>query len=123
MIASQKMRIAIIGLGDIAQKAYLPIVTNHAKVEPILCTRNTKTLKRLAIQYRINETYSDVDELIRNNVDAAMIHSSTDSHFLLVSKLLNAEIPVFVAIAPANILINHFLVLKTPEYFQQHLFR
>ncbi len=90
------MRIACIGLGDIAQKAYLPIVTNHAKVHPIFCTRNTKTLNRLAIQYRINETYTDVDELIRNKVDAAMIHSSTDSHFILVSKLLHAGIPVFV---------------------------
>lgn len=92
----QKIRIAFIGLGDIAQKAYLPIVTNHAKVQPILCTRNTNTLNRLAIQYRIDETYSDVDELIRNKVDAVMVHSSTDSHFILVSKFLNAGIPVFV---------------------------
>ena len=96
MIASQKIRIAFIGLGDIAQKAYLPIVTHHTKVDPILCTRNAKTLNRLAIQYRIRETYTDVDELIRNKVDAAMIHSATDSHFILVSKLLHAGIPVFV---------------------------
>lgn len=95
-MASQKMRIAIIGLGDIAQKAYLPIATNHAKVQPILCTRNVINLNRLAIQYRINETYTDVDELIRNKIDAAMIHSSTESHFVLVSKLLHAGIPVFV---------------------------
>jgi len=95
-MTSQKIRIAFIGLGDIAQKAYLPIVTNHAKVQPILCTRNTKTLNRLAIKYRIDETYSDVDELIRNKVDAAMIHSSTVSHFILVSKFLNAGIPIFL---------------------------
>ena len=93
---SQKKRIALIGLGDIAQKAYLPIVANHSKITPILCTRNTEVLKRLSNQYRINETYSSIDELIKAQPDAVMIHSNTDSHFELVSKLLNAGIPVFV---------------------------
>ena len=92
----QKKRIALIGLGDIAKKAYLPIVANHSKIVPILCTRDKKVLKQLAYQYRISETYSDIDELIKAQPDAVMIHSSTESHFTLVSKLLNAGIPVFV---------------------------
>ncbi len=92
----KKMRIALIGLGSISQKAYLPIIANHFKVEPILCTRNKKVLKQLAIQYRIKETYTDINELISNQPDAAMVHSSTESHFILLSKLLKAGIPVFV---------------------------
>lgn len=93
---SQKKRIALIGLGDIAKKAYLPIVTNHSKIAPILCTRNEKVLKQLAGQYRISETYSDIEELIKAQPNAVMIHSNTDSHFAVVSMLLNAGIPVFV---------------------------
>lgn len=92
----QKMRIALVGLGDIAQKAYLPIAANHPKVSPILCTRNTEVLKRLALQYRIDETYTDINTLIKHRPDAVMVHSSTKSHFELVSKLLEAGIPVFV---------------------------
>ena len=92
----KKKRIALIGLGNIAKKAYLPIVANHSKITPILCTRNTEVLKQLANQHRINETYSNIDELIKTQPDAVMIHSSTESHFTLVSKLLNAGIPVFV---------------------------
>lgn len=91
-----KLRIALIGLGDIAKKAYLPIVANHTQVAPILCTRNTTTLKELASQYHIDETYSSVDELINNKPDAAMVHSTTKSHFSIVSKLIEAGIPVFV---------------------------
>jgi len=91
-----KLRIALIGLGDIAQKAYLPIVTNHPLIEPIFCTRKTAVLKQLTKQYRIHESYSDIDELIRNKPDAAMIHSATKSHFTLASKLLKAGIPVFI---------------------------
>jgi virulence factor len=92
----QKQRIAFIGLGDIAQKAYLPIVANHSKITPILCTRNNDVLNELANKYRINEVYTDIDTLIEHKPAAAMIHSATESHFALVSTFLKAGIPVFV---------------------------
>ncbi len=96
MNQSQKKRIALVGLGDIAQKAYLPIVANHSQIDPILCTRDQQVLKQLTNQYRIAESYSDIDDLIKSRPEAVMIHSNTESHFTLVSKLLNADIPVFV---------------------------
>jgi len=108
----KKIRIALIGLGDIAQKAYMPLAASHAKVSPILCTRNTQNLSRLATQYRIDETYSDIDTLIKHKPDAAMVHSSTISHFTLISKLLHAGIPVFVdkplsySLSESEILLN-----------------
>lgn len=91
-----KLRIALIGLGNIAQKAYLPILANHTKINPILCTRNTHTLSKLSNQFRIDTTYSNLEELIKAKPDAAMVHSSTQSHPTIISKLLQAEIPVFV---------------------------
>ncbi len=96
MANKSKIRIAIIGLGSIAQKAYLPILANHPKIEPILCTRNTQTLNKLSNQFRITTAYSNLDNLILAKPDAAMVHSSTESHELILSKLLKAEIPVFV---------------------------
>ena len=96
MLDKSKLRIALIGLGDIAQKAYLPILANHPKVEPIFCTRNKDVLSKLSSQYRISDGYSNLDELIAAKPDAAMIHSSTNSHFDILSKLLKAKIPVFV---------------------------
>lgn len=96
MSDKSKFRIAIIGLGKIAQKAYLPILANHSQVEPILCTRNSKSLVKLSNQFRIGKIYSDLDELLHIKPDAAMVHSSTDSHGTIVLKLLEAKIPVFV---------------------------
>lgn len=96
MPRTSKLRIALIGLGNIAQKAYLPIVANHPKVDPILCTRNTDTLDHLSNTYRIDNTYSSLDELIRSKPDAAMVHSATESHGTILLKLLKADIPVFV---------------------------
>jgi virulence factor len=90
------MRIAMLGLGDIAQKAYLPLVASHPLIIPLLCTRNNETLSRLQAQYRIHEVYTDVGDLLASGPDAVMIHSSTDSHFQLALQFLTAGIPVFI---------------------------
>ena len=96
MTSTPKLRIASIGLGDIARKAYLPIIATHPRIEPVLYTRNAQTLKHLADKYRISETFSDIDDVIASGPDAAMVHSSTESHPYMVSKLLRAGIPTFV---------------------------
>lgn len=90
------MKIAIIGLGDIAQKAYLPILTQLENVELVFCTRNPGTLHRLAKKYRINTVYQDYRELNKANVDAVMIHSSTVSHPTIAAYFLQQGIATFV---------------------------
>ena len=90
------MKIAIIGLGHIAQKAYLPIITNKPGIKPVFVTRNQNVLQNLAEKYRVNEYYNTVDELAGKNIAAAFVHSSTESHFEIVSKLLDAGIHVYV---------------------------
>lgn len=61
------MRIAIVGLGSIAQRAYLPTLRRLSDVELILCRRDRARLERLATQYRISEYTSDVAELASIN--------------------------------------------------------
>ncbi len=92
----KKLRIALIGLGDIAQKAYLPIIANHREIHPILCTRNPNTLAKLKAQYRIDEVYTDIQDLISHKPDAVMIHTATESHFSLAKQCLTAGIATFV---------------------------
>ena len=117
-----KLNIALIGLGDIAQKAYLPILANHPQVAPILCTRDSKTLKELAVQYRIEQWHNTVDDLLKGTLDAAMVHSSTASHFKIVLQLLNAGIPVFVdkplsfSFKESEELLNLAIQKKIPLY-------
>lgn len=90
------MRIAMIGLGDIACKAYLPVVASHADITPILCTRNSARLAQLMQQYRIGESCTDVNALFALKPDAVMIHSNTESHAHLATQCLNAGIPTFI---------------------------
>lgn len=90
------MKIAIIGLGDIAQKAYLPILTQLEGIELVFCTRNQATLNRLSKQYRVSETYQDYRLLSKAKIDAVMIHSSTVSHPTVATYFLKQGIATFV---------------------------
>jgi len=42
------MRVGIIGLGSIAKKAYLPVLTAMPGVTPVLVSRNPRTLTEVA---------------------------------------------------------------------------
>lgn len=90
------MRIGMVGLGDIACKAYLPVVASHAEVTPLLCTRSPERLSDLARQYRVQETFTSLDDLIAARPDAVMIHSATEAHATMARELLIQGIPVFV---------------------------
>ncbi|MDV6252364.1 Gfo/Idh/MocA family oxidoreductase [Vibrio sp. EA2] len=90
------MKIGIIGLGDIAQKAYLPVITQLPNIDLVFCTRNTTTLGALAQQYRISETCQDYQQLMNFGVDAVMIHAATSVHFQIAEYFLKQGIPTFV---------------------------
>jgi virulence factor len=90
------MRIALIGLGDIAQKAYLPLIASDERVTPLLCTRSPEVLGKLSRQYRIPECFTEVDALLASHPDGVMIHAATAVHFALARQCLQAGIPTFV---------------------------
>jgi virulence factor len=90
------MKVAMVGLGDIAQKAHLPVLAQIENIELVLCTRNKNTLERLSKQYRIKQVYQDYRDLIKAGIDAVMIHSSTVSHPEIAAFFLRQGIPTFV---------------------------
>jgi virulence factor len=90
------MRVAMVGLGDIAQKAYLPVVANHAGISPIVCTRKADVLTQVQRRYRIDEGYRNIADVIGAAPDLVTVHSSTECHYELVKRCLQAGIPVFV---------------------------
>lgn len=100
------MKIGIIGLGNIAQKAYLPAITSMSGIELILCSRNSETVKHIAEKYRIKEFVNSVDELIKLDIDAAFVHTATSSHVGIAEKLLLNGINVYIDKPLADEYIN-----------------
>lgn len=89
------LTIGLVGLGDIAQKAWLPLAAADARIKPLLCSRQPEVLARLCQQYRA-PGYACFSELLAARPDALMVHAATSAHFDLVSQALRAGIPVLV---------------------------
>ncbi|WP_204055329.1 Gfo/Idh/MocA family protein [Microbispora corallina] len=90
------MRIGIIGLGDIAEKAYLPVLAATPGVEPHLCTRDRDRLGRLGDAYRIGPRFTSVEDLLGAGIEAAFVHAATVAHVPIVTALLEAGVHVYV---------------------------
>ncbi|MDI9217130.1 Gfo/Idh/MocA family oxidoreductase, partial [Clostridium tertium] len=75
------MRLAIIGLGEIAKKAYLPILTVKEGVELFISTRNKTVLDEISNKYNIDRAYNNIEDLIKEDIDAAIISTHADGHY------------------------------------------
>ncbi|MEU3500432.1 Gfo/Idh/MocA family oxidoreductase [Streptomyces hundungensis] len=92
------MKVGCIGLGDIAQKAYLPVLTTLAGTELHLQTRTPATLDAVAAVHRIpaRQCHTDLDALLAQGLDAAFVHAPTAVHPEIVTRLLEAGVPTYV---------------------------
>src|SRR4051812_39631343 len=89
------MKVGVIGLGEIALKAYLPVITTR-NVELHLCSRDEKKRSAIGNQFRISNLHKDVDALINTGISAAFVHTATSSHEEIVQHLLENNIHVYV---------------------------
>ncbi len=88
------MRIGILGIGDLATKAYLPVLSQMADVELVLCTRNPLTLEQVKKQYRIHESYTDLHAFLESGLEGVFIAAATRAHVTLAKMAIAAGIPV-----------------------------
>lgn len=92
------MKVGVIGLGDIAQKAYLPVLTTRPGLELHLQTRTPATLARVAATYRVpgEQCHTGLGTLLAQGLDAAFVHAPTAVHPEIVTRLLEAGVPTYV---------------------------
>jgi virulence factor len=96
MTPGEPLRVGVIGLGDIAQKAYLPVLAARTDVTLALMSRDLDRLTRIGRQYGAARCVTRLDDLLDSGIDVAFVHASTEAHFGLVERLLSAGIHVLV---------------------------
>ncbi|MFI8418350.1 Gfo/Idh/MocA family protein [Serratia sp. NPDC078593] len=90
-----KLRIGVVGLGGIAQKAYLPILSQAAEWQLVGgFSPNQQKAQQVCDSYRMAR-FSRLD-LLAEQCDAVFVHSSTASHFPVVKQLLEYGVHVYV---------------------------
>lgn len=90
------MKLGLVGIGDIAKKAYLPIITSLPEIELAIASRNESTRDWLKRCYPQALIVSTVTELFGHGVEALMIHAATKAHFELAKSALEYGISVYV---------------------------
>lgn len=96
------LKVAVVGLGGIAQKAYLPVFAEMENIEVHLYTRNAQKLKHLSEKYRFDHYHQSINSMIESGINAAFVHSSTASHPEVIRTFLSHNIPVYVDKPIAN---------------------
>ncbi|MEE4411752.1 MULTISPECIES: Gfo/Idh/MocA family protein [unclassified Serratia (in: enterobacteria)] len=90
-----KLRVGVVGLGGIAQKAYLPILSLAADWTLVGgFSPNQQKAQPICDSYRM-ACFSSLDSLAQQ-CDAVFVHSSTASHFQVISELLRHGVHVYV---------------------------
>ncbi len=90
-----KLRIGVVGLGGIAQKAYLPILSQAADWTLVGgFSPNQQKAQPVCDSYRMT-CFSRLDSLAQQ-CDAVFVHSSTASHFQVIEELLRLGVHVYV---------------------------
>ncbi|WP_153814943.1 Gfo/Idh/MocA family oxidoreductase [Streptomyces sp. SUK 48] len=92
------MKVGCIGLGDIARKAYLPVLSALPGVDLHLHTRTPATLARVAdgLHLPAGQRHDSLDSLLAAGLDAAFVHAPTAAHPEIVTRLLTAGVPTYV---------------------------
>lgn len=89
------LRVGIVGLGGIAQKAWLPVVTHTAGWQVAgAFSPNQQKAQVICDSYRI-PLHPSLDALAAAS-DAVFVHTSTATHFTIVKQLLLAGVDVCV---------------------------
>lgn len=89
------MSVAVIGLGSIAQKAYLPVLSTWEGIEMLLCSRNPAGVSKIQGQYRIERGTTSLEELIDWQPQAALVLTPSNTHRVIIEQLLLAGIDVY----------------------------
>ncbi|GHF02727.1 Gfo/Idh/MocA family oxidoreductase [Streptomyces griseoluteus] len=92
------MKVGCIGLGDIARKAYLPVLGTQPGLDLHLQTRTPATLAAVADSLHLpaGQRHETLDSLLDAGLDAAFVHAPTAVHPEIVTRLLEAGVPTYV---------------------------
>lgn len=91
------LKIGVMGLGNICQKAYLPLYSQmQDSLKVILASNNQEKVQHLQKKYGFSQVVTNLDDLLAQNIDACFIHSATQVHYAFIKQCLKAGVAVYV---------------------------
>jgi virulence factor len=92
-----RTRIGIVGLGGMAQRAYLPVLASSEAVDlAVVMSRRADAVERLRARYHVPKGETDLTAFLRHNLQAAVVLTPAPTHFEIIQTLLRAGLDVLV---------------------------
>jgi virulence factor len=92
-----KTRIGIIGLGRMAQRAYLPVLANLETADlAVIMSHSPEKVDRYRKLYKVPCGVTDLIDFLRQELQAAVVLTPSPTHFEIGRTLLQAGIDVLV---------------------------
>lgn len=94
-MSTTRTTLAVVGLGDIARKAHLPVLAARSDVDVVaLVSRSGRGARELAAQYRFPVQATTLDQAIACRPTGALVLTASASHVEVTCRLLEAGIAV-----------------------------
>jgi len=90
------MKLAVIGLGGIAEKGYLPVITGMDTLELFFHSRHIDRVDELRKRYRVAGGSDHFEDVLRWKPDAALVLTPTETHCSIANELIQRGIDVFM---------------------------
>src|SRR4030042_2152935 len=91
-----QLRVGILGAGDIVRKAYMPLLPNWPGISLVgIYNRSLHAAQDIAQQWQIPFSTDSLDGLLDQQLDAAFVLTSNETHYNFTKRLLENRIDVF----------------------------
>ena len=97
------MDLAVIGVGEIAQKAYLPLLKTMEDVQIVsVMSRTLDSVERTKTRWQIPTGFTQLKDVIESRPDACLVLVATIAHYQVAHELLENGIDVYLE-KPASV--------------------
>jgi virulence factor len=90
------MKLAVIGLGGIADKGYFPYINGLDDIDLFFHSRTLSKVDELRKRFRVENGSDQFSDVLRWKPDAAMVLTPTETHFDIAMKLISNGIDVYL---------------------------
>ncbi|MGH2575904.1 MAG: Gfo/Idh/MocA family protein [Ignavibacteria bacterium] len=118
-----KVKVAIVGLGGIAQITHLPLLSKMGEVEICaLCDTDKTKAKNIAAKYNIKNYYSDIDTMLKEEeADCLIVATPTNLHKDVAMKGFEKALHVLVEKPLARTYAEAVEIVDSAKKHNKHL--
>lgn len=104
------MKVAVIGLGGISQKYYLPILSGKEGLDLQILARTNESIQKTQSVWNIARAADSISDVIHWKPEVAFVLTPSATHYEIVKTLLENEVDVFVE-KPATLQVEQTMEL------------